>query len=69
VTRCGDVATLAGGEAATERGKGGNDASWADANLTGLKNEKKIRTIDSVAINGQWRFKSNVELIFLNIYK
>jgi hypothetical protein len=28
------------GEAAPERGKGGNDTNWTDANLTGLKNEE-----------------------------
>jgi hypothetical protein len=34
------VATLAGGEATLGRGKGGDDASWADTNLTGLKNKE-----------------------------
>jgi hypothetical protein len=29
--------TSAGGEAAPRRGNGGDDASWADANLTGPK--------------------------------
>jgi hypothetical protein len=36
VTRCSDVAMSAGGEAAPRRGKGGDDVSWADANLYGL---------------------------------
>jgi hypothetical protein len=31
-----------GGEASPERGKGGDDVCWADTNLAGLKNEKKI---------------------------
>jgi hypothetical protein len=42
-----------GGEVAPGRGKGGDDVSWADANLIGLKNEKKIHTIDSAATNGR----------------
>jgi hypothetical protein len=33
-------ATLAGGETAPQRGKGGDDASWADVNLTGPKNKE-----------------------------
>jgi hypothetical protein len=37
------VATLAGGEAALGRGKGGEDASWADTNLTGPKNKENPR--------------------------
>jgi hypothetical protein len=36
---------LAGGEVASRRGKGGDDASWADVNFTGLKNRKKY-TVD-----------------------
>jgi hypothetical protein len=32
--------TLIGGEAALRRGKGGDDASWVDANLTRSKNKK-----------------------------
>jgi hypothetical protein len=50
VTRHGGVATSAGGEVAPERGKGGDNASWADANLIGPKNEK-IHVVDSTAIN------------------
>jgi hypothetical protein len=30
----------AGGDVAPERGKGGDDASWADTNLIGLKNKE-----------------------------
>jgi hypothetical protein len=41
VTRRGGVAT-AGGEAAPEGGKGGDDASWADTNLIGPKNEENL---------------------------
>jgi hypothetical protein len=37
------VATSIGGEAAPRRGKGGDDASWADVNLTELKNEENSR--------------------------
>jgi hypothetical protein len=39
VTRCGDVAMSAGGEVALGREKGGDDVSWAKANLTGPKNK------------------------------
>jgi hypothetical protein len=37
------VATLVGGEAIPERGKGGENASWAEANLTGVKNKENSR--------------------------
>jgi hypothetical protein len=37
VRRLDDVA---GGEATPRREKGGDDASWADANLTGPKNKE-----------------------------
>jgi hypothetical protein len=50
------VATSVEGEAASERGKGGDDANWADVNVTGPK-IKKIHTVDSVATNGRERFK------------
>jgi hypothetical protein len=40
VTRCGSVTMSIGGEVAPGRGKGGDDASWADANLTGPKNKE-----------------------------
>jgi hypothetical protein len=46
------MATSAGGEAALEREKGGDDASWADVNLIGPKIEKN-HTIDSAVIN-EW---------------
>jgi hypothetical protein len=32
-----------GGDAAPRREKGEDDSSWADTNLTGLKNEENIR--------------------------
>jgi hypothetical protein len=37
------VATSTGGEATPERGKRGDNASWADANLTGPKNKENSR--------------------------
>jgi hypothetical protein len=40
VTRCSGMATSAGGEALPERENGGDDVSWADANLTGPTNEE-----------------------------
>jgi hypothetical protein len=43
VTWHASVMTLAGGEAALERGKGGDDISWADVNLTGQKIEENSR--------------------------
>jgi hypothetical protein len=39
----GDMAMLARGEVAPRRGKGGDDASWADTNLTNPKNEENPR--------------------------
>jgi hypothetical protein len=42
---------LAGGEAAPRRGKGGDDVSWADANLTGPKINKN-NVVDSDGTNG-----------------
>jgi hypothetical protein len=41
-TRSGDVATSARGEATLGRKKGGDDVNWADANLNGSKNKKKL---------------------------
>jgi hypothetical protein len=35
--------TLARGEMAPRRGKGGDDISWADVNLTGPKNKENSR--------------------------
>jgi hypothetical protein len=43
VIRCNGVATSARGEAAPERGKRGDDASWADMNLTAPKNKENPR--------------------------
>jgi hypothetical protein len=53
VTQRGGVMMLVGGEAAPGRGKEGDDANWADTNLTGPKNEKKNYTVDSAATNGR----------------
>jgi hypothetical protein len=50
MTWYGAVTTSARGEAVPGRGKGGDDASWADVNLTG---PKKIHMVDSVDTNGQ----------------
>jgi hypothetical protein len=38
VTQRGNVMTSAGGEAASGRGKGGDDTNWTDVNLTEPKN-------------------------------
>jgi hypothetical protein len=43
VTRHDGVTTSAGGEAALGKGKGGDDASWADASLTESKNKENPR--------------------------
>jgi hypothetical protein len=43
VTRCGGVTTSARGEAALGMGKGGDDTSWTDVNLTGPKNKENPR--------------------------
>jgi hypothetical protein len=51
VTRCDSVTTSAGGEAASGRGKGGDDTSWADVNLSRLK-MKKIHIVNSAGTNG-----------------
>jgi hypothetical protein len=40
VIRCGSMTMVVGGEVAPGRGKGGDDASWADMNLTWPKNEE-----------------------------
>jgi hypothetical protein len=45
------VATSVGGEATPGRGRGGDDANWADVNFTGQK-MKKIHTVDSIATHG-----------------
>jgi hypothetical protein len=36
--------TSVGGEAAPGREKGGDDASWADTNLTDLKNKENLHS-------------------------
>jgi hypothetical protein len=50
VTRCGGMTMSAGGEATPRREKRGNNISWADANLVGLK-IKKIYAVDSTGTN------------------
>jgi hypothetical protein len=40
MTQRSDVTTSTGGEAALGRGNEGDDASWADSNLTRPKNEE-----------------------------
>jgi hypothetical protein len=40
-----------GGEVAPGREKGGDDASWADTNFTGLKNEE--RSIQLLQMDGE----------------
>jgi hypothetical protein len=52
VTWCSGVTTSTRGEAAPRKGKGGDDASWTNANLTGPKN-KKIHAFDSAGTNGR----------------
>jgi hypothetical protein len=54
-----DVMMSAKWEAASWRGKGGDDASWTDVNFTRLK-IKKIHTIDLAATNTQWKFKATI---------
>jgi hypothetical protein len=44
VTRCGGMTTSVGGEVAPGRGKGEDNVSWANANLTGPKNEENSRS-------------------------
>jgi hypothetical protein len=44
MTWCGGVATLAEGDATPEKRKGGDNTGWADANLTGPKNEENSRS-------------------------
>jgi hypothetical protein len=43
MTQCSGMVMLAGGEMVSGRGKGGDNASWADANLTEPKNEENPR--------------------------
>jgi hypothetical protein len=42
VTRDDGVTTSVRGEVAPRRGNGGDDASWADVNLSGPKNEENL---------------------------
>jgi hypothetical protein len=51
VTRRDGVMTSDGGEAASERGQGGDDASWSDTDLTRPKKKIEIHTVDSAAKN------------------
>jgi hypothetical protein len=43
VTRCGGVVMLVGGEEASGREKGADNVSWANVNLTELKNDENPR--------------------------
>jgi hypothetical protein len=43
VTQRGGLVMSIGGAAAPERGKEGDNVSWADVNLTGPKNEENLR--------------------------
>jgi hypothetical protein len=52
VTRRGSVMTSVGGEVTPGRGKGGDGANWANANLTRMK-IKKIHADDSAGTNGR----------------
>jgi hypothetical protein len=52
MTRHNGVAMSAGGEATPRREMGGDDASWTDVNLIGLK-IKRIHVVDSTATNGR----------------
>jgi hypothetical protein len=54
VTRRGDMAMSNGGEAAPERRKEGDDASWADVNLIGMENKKKFtQSIQLLQMNNE----------------
>jgi hypothetical protein len=65
VIRYGGVAMWIGGEPASGREKGGDNASWTDANLTESK-MKKIHAVDLAASNVQWRLKTTMSyFIFL----
>jgi hypothetical protein len=48
------VAILIGGEAVLERRKNGDDASWADVNLTGRKIKKSMRSIQLLQMDGEY---------------
>jgi hypothetical protein len=64
VIRCGSVAILIGGEAVSERRKNGDDASWADANLTGRKIKKSMRSIQLLQMDGEYLKQQWVNLFF-----
>jgi hypothetical protein len=51
MTRRGSVAMSVGREAAPRKGKGGDNARWANTKLT-VSKIKKIHVVDSVATNG-----------------
>jgi hypothetical protein len=69
MTRCDGVTTLARGEVPPWRGKGGEDASWADMNLTGPKNEKKFTwSIQLLQMDGETLKQRRVNLIFFKRY-
>jgi hypothetical protein len=51
VTRCSGVMMSVGGEATPKKGKGRDDASWANRILVGRK-MKKIHVVDSADTNG-----------------
>jgi hypothetical protein len=54
VTQRVGVMTSAGGGAVPERGKGGDNISWADVNLTGPKNKKKFtQSIQLLQLDGE----------------
>jgi hypothetical protein len=61
------VAASARGEAALGRGKGGDDVSWVDMNLTKPKKWIKL-TFNSAGTNGWWRFKATMSWFFLKTY-
>jgi hypothetical protein len=67
VTRRSSVVTSAEAEAASGRGKGGDDVSWADANLTRPKNGENSRDRFScykwtvkISINDELNFFENI---------
>jgi hypothetical protein len=53
VTQRNGVVTSVGGEVTSGRGKGGDNASWTDVNLTGSKNKKSTRSIQLLQIDDE----------------
>jgi hypothetical protein len=53
VTQRDDVMMSVGGEVTLRRGKGGDDVSLTDMNLTKPKNKENPHAVDSVGINGR----------------